>query len=748
LWWGEYDLKRVILIFTIAFQIVFATEVFTLASANKGGHYDRLALQLKSIIEKHTPFNIDVINTNGSTENIDGLLLKKYDMALVQSDILFKRIQKSEDITGKIAPIASFYKEPIYILTYRDDIVSIKDLIHRTVNVGQEGSGLKESAEYILTAADIIDDVQLLHLSPDEALSALIDKKVHAIFLNEITPKTERMLKEKRLFIVPISERFIKKLHKTLPFFEAYNHTIDKFACIPTISTRVMFVVRSDINENTVYLITESLHKVQNEAIKKIVRPSRLFEVNPFGTWHKGVEKYADRQHIALTKEDSFDLYWLYIITALLVGIVLFLAVGVLIVYYANIFHRFRTSHVFVKYSQRFYKWALKHKYKLIVLLLILFYVMCALLIKFLEHAWAIQNGKYSLFDSMNFWETFRWLFVFGSSGYSDQIFPESPIGKLVASLIPFIGISGIFAMVGLYIFDKIKQYIEEVNGMGTKKIKNHIIVCGWNHSAKHIVESLTHKNLSKKEQIVLLVSRDEYIEAIKSCEFDALYVSYIKGKATNRSDLDRVNLKDANRVIVLAEDNAEDSDASVILSILTIETYCKELKAQEEKAEKQDCIYTVAEIKHMENARLAYDAGADQVVSLGGIESKIFTQAIMNPGIAKFMHEIMTYNDQNDVYSFVVESDNPLIGKTFDEILALFRKHKVLLLSINTGFKKSKEEIEETVKKYDLDDPIITNPFKKSECDYKVRERDLLIVLAQYQSIVDEALEKITKGQ
>ena len=739
-------MKYIAVFFLLFLQLLIAEQTLIIATASKDSTYDKLAYSIKQTIEANTKYKIKIANTNGSVDNIDGILAKKFDMALVQSDILFQRHQKTDgQIINDILPIANFYKEPVYIVTYRDDIIKIKDLLHRNVNLGAKGSGLKDTAEYILNSANIIKDVQPLYLSPKESVDALIGHKVHAIFLNSISPNLEKLLKEKKMYIVPISETFIEKLHKTLPFFESYSHTIDEFACVSTVAVRVMFIVRADMDEETVFKIVESLHSVKDEILKKSLNPNHLFEVNPLQKWHTGVEKYANSKNIELVNGKSANLYWIYIILALIIALLLLFVVGILVLYYANIFHRFKGSHVFVKYSQGFYKWAIKHKYKLIVMLLLLFYAMCALMIKFFEHTWAIDNSKYSIFDSLTFWETLSWLFVFGSSGYSDNIFPFSPIAKFIASLIPFIGISGIFAMIGFYIFDKIKLYFVEVSGMGTKNTKNHIIICGWNHSAKQIVESLTHKNLARKDQIVILVQKDEQIEQIKSYNFESLYVSYIKGSANNRNDLDRVNIKDAKRAIVLSDENVENSDASVILSILTIETYCKELQNGEERSKKsEDCIYTVAEIQHIENTQLANDAGADQVVSLGGIESKIFTQAIMNPGIAKFMHEIMTYNDQNDVYSFIAEENNPLRGKTFDEILTLFRKHKVLLLSINVGYKKSKDEVQRIVKEHDLDDAIITNPFEESECAYKVSKGDLLIVLAQYQNVVDDALKRV----
>jgi hypothetical protein len=116
----------------------------------------------------------------------------------------------------------------------------------------------------------------------------------------------------------------------------------------------------------------------------------------------------------------------------------------------------------------------------------------------------------------------------------------------------------------------------------------------------------------------------------------------------------------------------------------------------------------------------------------------------VQNPGVDKFIDEIFTYNDFNDIYSLVVDSECKLLGKTYDEILSILRKHNILLLSINIESRRSDDEVQGIMKKFGLSRFVITNPIKKLEQEYKIQDQDTLIVLARYEKDLVEAQKRI----
>ena len=198
----------------------------------------------------------------------------------------------------------------------------------------------------------------------------------------------------------------------------------------------------------------------------------------------------------------------------------------------------------------------------------------------------------------------------------------------------------GAFTFIGLITFDHVKKYFLGVNGMTIQKVRDHVILCGWNNKAHFIVENLLHENLDNRKQIVLLTEFG-HEEGIAKYNLDPMYVYYVKVHGTNRNDLKRANIAEASLVIAISDYSDTDPDARTILKILTAKKYCLELI---NCGVRVSDIFTVAELFNPQNISIAEDAGADQIVSLSDMESKIFTQAVRNPGVAVFINEIMTY--------------------------------------------------------------------------------------------------------
>jgi voltage-gated potassium channel len=268
--------------------------------------------------------------------------------------------------------------------------------------------------------------------------------------------------------------------------------------------------------------------------------------------------------------------------------------------------------------------------------------------------------------------------------------------------------------------------------------MKNHIILCGWNENVPFLIQNLLHKNIINKTPIVLLAEIDDKMP-LEIHNIDTDLVSFVRGKATKKEDLDRANIQQAKIAILVADAHSTEPDAKSILNILTIEKYCRELE-KEGKRNNRKNIYTIAEIQDTENFDSAYDAEVDEIISLGHIKSKIFVHSVLNPGVSNFINEILTYNEFNDIYSIHIKKDSILTGRTFDELLVKLRKHKILLVSISIGNHSSRKELEALKDQHQLKRTVLTNPIAEEEINYKTRPDDVLIVLTDYEKRVEEA--------
>jgi len=367
----------------------------------------------------------------------------------------------------------------------------------------------------------------------------------------------------------------------------------------------------------------------------------------------------------------------------------------------------------------------------------------CIFLIKYVEHHWALTHNFSSAFDDFTFKDSLMWLFLFATSSYSGGVFPQSDWGKLFASIIPMIGWGGLLAFATLLASDKIKQFLLEVKGMGSIKYKNHLIICGWNKSGCNIIKALTHENIEKQHDIVIL-SDDTHKMEIDLCLLNQKNVSYLVGQAKSKSDLERANIFEANIVLVLQDDNHTDPDAYAILDVLTINKYANSLGIRKQKGLK---FQIIIQLHASQNKQIALDAGADQVLSMSSVESNILANMIQTPGVNQIIEEIFDFNDTNDIYSIDVTKNSKLIGKTYNEALILLREYNILLLSINIAYHRSSEDMEIIKKENTLTRDVITNPINDEENNYRIQEGGMLIVLAQYGQSVLDAVEKLEKN-
>jgi len=718
-----------------------------IATANGDGGYFTLAKSIKNILlDSKLDVNISLIKTDGSVDNIKRLEDGSVNFAIVQNDVAFFAENGlnlfSNHKIDDLRYVISFYKEPVFFVTNRKDIYDLEQLMHKRVNIGKIGSGTRNSVLMILKEIGILDSIIPVTKGIKESLLMLKENKIEATVVNHLDQDILNAIKQGKMHVVPIKKRIVQALHNTYPFYTNFETKIFDES-INTLSTTAIFVTRDDVSPLLVEQIVSKLYKDYNHLIFTVDSQNTKtpFSNNSLHFYHEGVKNFIDKNNIKI-KEAVIDIYLLYIILSLFLVIVFLLTIVILVLNFSHIFHRYSSSHKLVEWIKKIYEFLVRYKYLFLLFIIIIIYITFVLLIKYFEHKWAIENEILSQFDNFSFYESLRWLFVFGSSGYSGNFFPNSEAGKIIASFVPLIGIGGIIALVGLVVYDKLKSFILEGKGMQAQKIKDHIILCGWNQNSHFIIKNLLHKNLTTKKQIVILADID-YNQIIKQYNFDPMMVFFVKGKATKREDLLKANLPQADIAIVISEDGTVESDANTILQVLTIEKYCLELE-DEGKRKNRANIYTIAEIIDPQNEQIAIDASVDQIISLGNIEAKIFTQAVQNPGVARFLNEIMTYNDENDIYSFPIREDHKLFNKTYDEILTMLRKYNILLLSINIENKKNKKQIAQILKQNGLNKTIITNPFSDNEKNYRVQKDDLIIVLAQYEKNIIKMLKEI----
>ena len=739
-----------ILFFIFLFQSIIFSDALKIASSPEGTSYYILAQSIANVVQSQDKEKILPIATNGSVENINKLLLNEVDVAIVQNDIAFfakNAHQPFLEHNDNLQLILPLFKEPIFVLTNTVGVNSIDQLYHKKIAIGNTNSGLSESAKVILNSIDILNSIQIYQLPEDISLARLQEHKIDAIFVNNLTKQMKEKILNGTLFIVPISQQLVNKLQNTFPYFETHKFTTKDKESISTIAVRSILIARDDLDPEIVHNLILLLTKNYNNLIFPDAYHTplnELFKINSQLDWHDGVKEYLSENKIITSSDKIFNKYFWYIFIAIIFSTIVILFVLVLSLYKLGWLSSFNNNRILMEILQKMYIYTFKYKYIILLSFIVLSYSIAVLIIKYFEHSWAIEHNVISIFDENPFLESSLWLFIFGATGYNGDFFPNSSEGKLLVSLIPIFGLGGFFALIGFITSDQIKKYILEAKGMAKINFTDHIIICGWNDKTKLLIENLTHDNLSIKKNIIILTDNLDY-NPIDKFDFNPQFVKYVFGTPTNRDSLDKANIQEASTAIIVSNNESEDPDARTILNVLAIERYCDDLAKEKIRDISKD-IYTIAEIVDPNNTQTAKDARVDQVISLGDIESKIFTQSVQNPGVIKFIDEIFTYDDYNDIYSFNIKKDCKLIGKNYDEALMILRNYEILLLSINIEANRTPQEIENIKIQNKLSRTVITNPINNDEKNYTLKENDLLIVLAKYEEVLSDAISSIKK--
>jgi len=119
---------------------------------------------------------------------------------------------------------------------------------------------------------------------------------------------------------------------------------------------------------------------------------------------------------------------------------------------------------------------------------IIVFVVIAALLITVLEKPLTIE----SLFDSFN-WGVATVL------GQGDPSFVTSPGGRAVGWLLILFGVAMLGLITGALVAMLIDVLLKEGAGLGSAGHKEHIVVCGWNSTARDLIDELRGSPTSRR---------------------------------------------------------------------------------------------------------------------------------------------------------------------------------------------------------------------------------------------------------
>jgi voltage-gated potassium channel len=253
----------------------------------------------------------------------------------------------------------------------------------------------------------------------------------------------------------------------------------------------------------------------------------------------------------------------------------------------------------------------------------------------------------------------FHWS-VTTSMGAGDSSQVKSLFGYLASWLLVLFGVAIVAAITGALVGFLIEYLLKEGMGMGAAGFRDHIVVCGWNSTARELVTELEGDEFTTK--VVVIHDSD------KNPAGDGVY--FVSGDITRADDLRRAGIEEAMAAVICPADGSNEADMRSILCVMAIEAVAPDVR-------------TVVEANNPAHVEHFQRAEADEIVVSSRLVSRLMARSSLYPGLAELVTDIVSGGEGSELYR--VSLPDNYVGLSVDDLSAKLRaEHRATLLSIS----------------------------------------------------------------
>ena len=258
------------------------------------------------------------------------------------------------------------------------------------------------------------------------------------------------------------------------------------------------------------------------------------------------------------------------------------------------------------------------------------------------------------------FGETFYWA-VTTVMGQGDSSYVTSWAGWFMSWLLVLFGVGIVATMTGALVGFVIDFLLKEGQGMGAAGYEGHVVICGWNGTARELVEELRSDDY-EASVVVLHDSERNPAEDSK--------VYFVRGDTTSSDDLKRAGIEHAKSAIVCPRDSSDESDMRSILVILAIEAIAPAVR-------------TIAEVNNPSHVDHFKRANVDETLVTSRLASHLLARSSLYPGLTDLVTDIVSGGEGSELYR--VQLLDEYVGFDIDQLSARMRSdHQATLLAVN----------------------------------------------------------------
>lgn len=282
-----------------------------LSAGQPGGTYLPFAHDVAKLIEQKNPqIKVEVLESDGSSENSRRVTSGEAELALIQNDI---------PSTNEIRAIGPLYSGALHIIVRRDSkIRTLSDLRNHKVGYGKARSGTPQIVHALLDHYELKKEIKLVSLEIEDCFSMLKQREIDAlmIMLGVGSPAMESAADDGDVRLIPIGSSIdqgseLESFQLHYPFAESI--LIPRFAYavpnnqrpgvpergIPAVSVRTVLATHSKVPSHVIEKITKTLHENRAALIREYPPAAEISESFDRGSLqfplHVGAARYLQR---------------------------------------------------------------------------------------------------------------------------------------------------------------------------------------------------------------------------------------------------------------------------------------------------------------------------------------------------------------------------------------------------------------------------------------------------------------------
>ncbi|MBQ2725378.1 MAG: TAXI family TRAP transporter solute-binding subunit [Clostridia bacterium] len=295
------------------------TAKMTMGTGGVQGTYYAFGGVLGQYIKNNAGVEVNVVSTDGSKANIQGIDIGDYQLATVQSDVMAYAWAGTNSFADEGAiqsfrVIGGLYAEAVQLVTMDPAIKSVADLKGKNVSIGAPGSGVYFNAIDVLAAAGLTEeDINAQYQSFGDSTEALKDGKIDAAFIvaGAPTPAITELATTTDAYLVPIDGDIAAAVMANCPYYTVVTIPAGTYpkqeADVQTVTVKATLIVSASADENTVYEITKAIFDNASAIAAEHVKGAELSLENATSgmtaPFHKGAAKYFAEKGITVTAE-------------------------------------------------------------------------------------------------------------------------------------------------------------------------------------------------------------------------------------------------------------------------------------------------------------------------------------------------------------------------------------------------------------------------------------------------------------